>query len=893
MDTHIRALEQAVLARVETQLGSLGEATVLGVRCDRGFQWASARSVSLGGRQIHVRVCPSVLAVLDALVGVKDDPGDPGVLVVLTPVEESELGPDVLARLYRHQLLEASRQTLLHDLAGGRSLDPAIVNTGWLSDALVDHFAAAVADPRDRAVPLTRQDGVDVLLVARLGLDPATLDLTTVLTQVVTALGSRRWDTVDPALRDNLVGEVRDRWGHLVATVLQMAAHRPDLLELLLLLDVIGYPSADMTAAGARGIVVNELLGPGQLDEGDQRALADCAVDLVRRRRTETTVVAAVDAAEARARAMGLGAVLGASSVLPSGLDRRFDAAAADLSEATLRRIGEHLGADQAHQQARIERLRCVLRLRRWLAHAGEPVTAVGPALQHYLDDDGWADRAVEEVGLGDLQPSVQRLLDEVRRAAVERRDATDQQAAERLAATASDALGSVVPVERALADVVAPLAMPDDARVLLVILDGMSVATAVGLAAEITGPGEQWREIVRGDGRGRRIPVLATLPSETTYSRTSLLTGALRRGTSSDERAAFAGLAAWAGRSAELFHRADLGGVGGADLGTDLGAALDREGRDTAVVGVVLNTVDDSLAKGVQGARVHLGVDDIGWLRALLQRAALAERIVVFVSDHGHVLDRGELTGLRSVPGAAARWRPTGTSSVVGAEVRVSGPRVLTDDHSGVFAATPALRYGKRCHGYHGGVALAEITVPLLAFVTSRAHVPRGWSLAGRVAPDWWEAPASVAPGPAVEVVPPTGSATERRPATVASAEPDLFEGAGHRAPAVRPNGGRGAAIVRSAAYASMAASVPAPLRLESSGVGRLLDAALAAGGTIGFPEALDAVGLAARNERGVFVGLRRLLNVDGYEVVTVSDLERTVTINRQLLDDQFPSRG
>lgn len=887
VDSHSRAFEQAVLARVETQLGLLGDATVLGVRCDRGFQWAGARAVSVGGRQIHVRVCPSVLAVLDALVGAEDDSG---VLVVLTPVEESELGPDVLARLYLHQLLVASRQTLLHDLAGGRPLDPGIVNSGWLAEALVDHFTAAGADPRDRAVPLTRQDGVDVLLKARLGLDPTTLDLTTVLGQVVAALGGRRWQAIEPSLRDQLVGEVRDRWGYLVGLVLQMASRRSDLLELLLLLDVVGYPSIDIKAAGVRGVLVHELLGPGQLTEVDQQSLTMSAVRLVRDRRGDPGISVAVDAAEVRARSLGIDAHVGASSVLPSALDRRLDAASADLDDAALDLVAEHFDSGQPHQAARIARLRCAVRLRRWLERSEEPVTAVGSALQHYLDEDGWADRALEEVGLGDPLPSVQGLLDQVRRAALARRDRTDQQVAERLAATASAALGSVVPVEKVLADVVAPLVV-GGSRVLLVVLDGMSVATAVGLAAELAGPGGQWREIVRD---GRRTPVLATLPSETTYSRTSLLTGALRKGTSVDERAAFDALSAWSGRGAELFHRADLGGVGGADLGDKLSGALDS--GDIAAVGVVLNAIDDSLTKGIQGTTAHLRLDDIGWLRAVLVRASLSERIVVFVSDHGHVLDRGEaLTELRTVAGGAARWRPAGSGPASGAEVAVSGPRVLTTEHRGVFAATPGLRYGKRTYGYHGGAALAEITVPLLAFVRLGVGVPAGWSLAGNLTPDWWDAPQSRTAAPwatdHIAETPRTSGTTWGRVRT--PAEPDLFEGAGHRAPVSLPAAGRGAAVVRSAVYLAMQEQLPAALRLSAAGVGRLLDVALAAGGTISFTDALAAAGVAARNERGVFSGLRRLLNVEGYEVLTVSDAERTVTVNRQLLDDQFPSRG
>lgn len=901
-----RAVEEAVLVRVRNELPLLGDARVLGVRCKRGFRWKGETSTVVEGRPVRIEVCPSVLGVLAALVGADRPAGADGgagppdsreVVVVLTPVEDSELGPDVLARLHRHQLLEASRQTLLHDLAGGRALDAGIVATGWLSDALVDHFADAGADRRNRAVPLTRQDAVELLLTARLGLDPATLDATTALDQVLRARHASPWATVDPVLRDHLVDEARDRWGQLVGTVLRMAARSVDLLPGLLLLDVVGHSHGDLTAAAAGGVVVNELVGSTQLPEGLQRDLAARAVDLVRRRRTDPDVVSALDIAHTRAKNLRIDALLGASEVLPAGLDRRFDAAAHDLTDAMLGWLTAHLDAGQPYQRARIERVRCALRLRRWLAGPVEPVTTVGSALQHYLDDGGWVDRALEEIGIGDSRSSVQQLLDEVRRAVVQRRDATDRQAAERLAAAASGALGSVVPVERVLGDVVGPLVATSGTRALLVVLDGMSAATAVGLAAELTAPGGQWREVIRAGGGGKRLPVLATLPSETTYSRTSLLSGSLRQGTAADERAAFRVHPVWSGRTAELFHRAELGGTAGADVGPAVAAALDPAESEVAVVGVVLNTVDDALTKGVQHSSAHLGVDDIDWLRGLLARAWYSGRTVVFVSDHGHVLDRGDLTELRSVAGGGARWRPAGSGPVTENEVTVTGPRVLSANHSGIFAATPGIRYAKRTHGYHGGAALAEITVPLLAFVPVGRPAPAGWSLAGRLTPGWWTGETSTpVPGSFGVSAVETSAAVGHSARTIT--EPDLFEAAGRSAPvsipapAPAPAPGRGASLVRSTAYAATVGRVPAPVRLEAAGVARLLDAALAAGGTIGYAEAIGHLGAMGRAERGVFQMLRRLLNVDGYEVVTIAEVERTLTINRQLLDDQFPVR-
>jgi hypothetical protein len=41
--------------------------------------------------------------------------------------------------------------------------------------------------------------------------------------------------------------------------------------------------------------------------------------------------------------------------------------------------------------------------------------------------------------------------------------------------------------------------------------------------------------------------------------------------------------------------------------------------------------------------------------------------------------------------------------------------------------------------------------------------------------------------------------------------------------------------------------------------------------------------------DERELLVGLQRLLNVDGYQVIAVDDISGTVALNRQLLNKQF----
>ncbi|WP_289479215.1 PglZ domain-containing protein, partial [Klebsiella pneumoniae] len=90
------------------------------------------------------------------------------------------------------------------------------------------------------------------------------------------------------------------------------------------------------------------------------------------------------------------------------------------------------------------------------------------------------------------------------------------------------------------------------------------------------------------------------------------------------------------------LFHKASIGGPSGHRLAEELITALASE----AVVGVVLNTIDEALDHGQQGERTQWRINDITFLRTLLAAAKNYGRPVLLVADHGHVLERGMNTG-------------------------------------------------------------------------------------------------------------------------------------------------------------------------------------------------------------------------------------------------------
>ncbi len=190
---------------------------------------------------------------------------------------------------------------------------------------------------------------------------------------------------------------------------------------------------------------------------------------------------------------------------------------------------------------------------------------------------------------------------------------------------------------------------------VLLLVLDALSYADCCELLQDLSRRG--WMTLTEQPGYPLRC-LLSTVPSVTATARTSLLSGKLTRGNSAVEKqnfAAHADLLA-VSRSAcppVLFHKGELLDTRAAGLSTAVREAVRNVHQ--RVVGVVVNAVDDHLAKSDQ-LRLAWTIEQFHHLDALIYEAQLAQRAVVITSDHGHMLE----TGSRRLAGSAEeRWRP------------------------------------------------------------------------------------------------------------------------------------------------------------------------------------------------------------------------------------------
>ena len=217
---------------------------------------------------------------------------------------------------------------------------------------------------------------------------------------------------------------------------------------------------------------------------------------------------------------------------------------------------------------------------------------------------------------------------------------------------------------------------------------------------------------------------VVATVPSVTQYSRTSLLSGRLTSGAAADEKRAFEAHPALVRVSKTqfppvLFHKGELSQPGGRALAEPVRSEI--ASPDRRIVAAVVNAVDDYLAKADQ-VRPRWSLEYLPLVAALLHEARMAGRVVVFASDHGHLLD-DETRISRNDFGD--RWRSDDQKSGEG-EIVLAGARVGANGGRVIVPWSERTRYGMKKNGYHGGATLQEMIVPI-AVVSAGAQVP-GW---------------------------------------------------------------------------------------------------------------------------------------------------------------------
>lgn len=873
----------------------------------------------------------------------------PATKVLITGLDPREIDDDILVRLKPRKLVPLDPWQIVKSLFQARTIDPRLVRHPWIAERLMEQIPPHGFPPVGSGF-LDAETVWPILLEGAIGLDVAAPDLITLLKWSTDADRVRRFRETDPTFRQAAVDWLSGLAG-------------PAAGEVLRCVEIAG--GTDAVAIGLATAVLQDPGGAGKLDralgtlEGRYfdgpspppaiiAAWHAAASELVR-----SGMTAPAHRADEVLREVGAESSAWLSDTSPLGFDQRLAAFGQRLAEwlaidpATRGPRGPAvetrlialrdayrlvLRHDRRHREPRrIERAEMAMRLVRWLAtgeergRPGERVRpgSLGEAATDYLRDGGYVDWARLALRSGEegreLSEAYGKLLGRV--ADVQRRSA------ETFAGMLSDWTatqttdGRVVPVEQVLDRVVAPLAA--HGPLLVIVLDGMSVAVFRELMADIVG--RDWT-LLAETGVGLR-PGLAAIPSVTNVSRASLLCGRFTRGDQSTERAGFAGhpgLLAHCrtGHPPVLFHKALLQGPDDVSLHVEVREAIASAHR--RVVGVVVNAIDDQLGKGQQ-INVRWTRDDIALLSPLLHDARLARRTVVLLSDHGHVLDfnsrkmaaagKADAADDGNEPGneepndnGGERWRPF-DDHVRPGEMAVQGPRVMTPAGNRLIAPwDEQIRYVGRNKGYHGGISPPEMVVPI-GVLTGRDDYPDGWTEAPADTPTWWDAPLVDRPEP-----PPEVNDTEPQESP---REGLLFDLKGEPAPeraaadrTRRDPGGEPASAGEIAAESAtelaadtsewIRALLVSPLfaqqkRLAGRAVPsdqaftQLLRALDARGGKMTATALASAIHTPPMRLRGILAVAGRVLNVDGYAVLTRDDASDTVELDRELLVRQF----
>ncbi|WP_281406959.1 BREX-2 system phosphatase PglZ [Arthrobacter zhaoguopingii] len=882
--TRAVAVSEALLrSRAAELISKGGDSRVLVMRAQPRWQ---GDLLTVAGERVRIVEGISQLAILDAYAGLSDDE----YLVVLTDRPRTDLGDTVLARAYRQQIEDPDEWGSVPALfRGAREVSRDLRRLEWAATALLDYQpAGGWAPSSDLAV--SAEHAVGGLLAHLLGVDAGALDGVVILTAL--SNGARAsWSSVDGELQSDLIAWAEQQYGTAAGFALRTTATPGGLVKPLALglaIDVLWPdPAGDLTEeqVAARTRLL-ERYGAGRAVTPLQaRDIANASVSAVlrlsREGDPEGRLGVVLDQAEALLRD-NLGWPTGAerSAILRPGFTARLRTLGAALDEKS--NAEEALAAVLDHREANLDANhlapRMAVRLTRWLATDEQETHNLRGDLQRQLDDGAWVDAALGVLWSGSTDPEVGaaygRLIERVRA----KRRSRDETAATHLSDSPAESAiadllheGPALGVEQVLRRVVDP--WKAFGGVLLVVLDGMSAAIAADLAAEVGRSGlVEW---VPGSTK-RRLAAAAALPSMTELSRTSLFCGEIRDGNSVTEKTGLA--KAFPG--ARMFHKGELRASGGAQLADPVATAI----ADPAVpvVGVVINAIDDATHKNDTAGRPWT-MGDLDPLRALLNAASIAGRAVVITSDHGHVVER-QTEMLPAVAGSDSRWRPASSGPVRPGEVLVRGPRVALDAGEAVLLWRDDARYGSTRAGYHGGAALAELTVPVLVYQQSLAQkAPKGWEQAPPQAPAWWNDP--VAERPPVTVAPVRKVQKKHADET----GPALFDLDKVPAPVQASTDDLVTRVLASEVYADQ-------IRLAgraASTAGSLLETVLRTlvdrSGRAHQDTVASAAGLPhAGIGQGVAV-VRRVLNVEGYDILSYDSDGETLRLDIDLLKQQF----
>ena len=841
-----------------------------------------------GDEQYLIRYCESPLAMRCALREGSDDL----TRVLLTNLDERDVGTDLLVRLRPDRLIVMNNWEIVKSLFQARAVDPRLAQNAWLASMLMDLSASGLP-----VVPggfLDAETVWGILLQGTLKFEADHPDLYAVLKWTTDNDNVMRLRRAGKDFQQAAIDWLTRQCGPAAQVILECAIRLdlPEALPIGLAAGVVFHQ--DCTAKLERAAIRMEerFFNRQRPTQEILQTWASAATHVVRMQfgpsRPKSQILERADQILKEVEAEKYSFL---SDTSPVGFDQRlarFGKALKSTLTSTKITSTEHLielredlhHHDQRESETRrLQRVDMALRLVKWLATETPETRSLADAGRYHLFEGGFVDWARYCL----RAPDPVRELAEACRLLFEKASARQMAQSHRFAkllATWTKENGSsteIIPVEQVLDCVVVPLAQ--QRAVLVIVLDGMSVAVFQELLSDI--PSHEW-QLLAPESTGL-LPGLATVPSITTASRTSLLTGKLQVGGQAEESRDFAehpGLKGPGRNQAapELFHKADLHGSVDGTISDVVRRQISLDGPH--VVGVVINAIDDHLAKGEQIDTLWTR-ETIHSLPVLLHEARAAGRVIVLLSDHGHVLDCGakKKTELEH----EGRFR-LDDAPADEEELLITGRRILCTDRRRLIAPTSEkLRYTSKANGYHGGLTPQEMIVPIAVLAASEPW-PDGFVEAAIDKPDWW----TVSPESMLDELPELKT-TRRKPAG------RLFDPLDEES---KPAATSSSTAPAAATWIDLLLASPA-FESQKQVAGRavpsdqdfrkILQAIEGRRGKITSSALARAIDITPSRLRTMFSVIQRVLNIDGYAIIRRDDSSDSIELDRNMLLRQF----
>ncbi len=705
---------------------------------------------------IAIEQCDSPLAIR---IAIRNHNEADKIKVIITNLEESELDRDILVRLTKRRLFPLDNWEIVKSLFQAQTIDPRLLAHSWIAEILIAEI------PESGYTPVTSgfldADIVwSILLAQIIQLKSDRPDLTAILQWSTNCEHIAKFQITTPQFREAAINWLIPTTGVAVKTILDCIFSNsfPDAVPLGLALNVIFHPDIKSKLERAIGKLEERYLGGKSPELAIVQQWSNAAMEVIRSSTIETKAKNHIlERADRILAEVGAESYTYLSCVLPSGLNHRLTEFSKYLIKTTnnpttknledlveaYNKIKEHDLAPENSENRSFERIDMAIRLAQYLVQQAtvqpyQPKT-LGECINHNLQQGSFLDWARLVIRSGDriqqINESYSLLFDKIT-------DIREKQALE-FADFLQDwtEFGShnrqVLPIETILESVVAPLAK--HSPLLLIVMDGMSMAVCRELMANIE-KRYDWIPLAKKEHKSSLMAGLAAIPSITEVSRTSLLCGQLQSGNQTHEKREFTSypkLLACCNKDSPpiLFHKASLRDQDNTGLAQDVRQTISS--KQNKIVGVVINAVDDNLSKGEQ-LDIRWSVSEIKVLSTLLCEAKLSQRLIILLSDHGHIVEHQ--TTYQKFPGNE-RWRyPKGKPQK--GEKLISGKRVVIPDSNSLIAPwTEKMRYCYRKNGYHGGLNPQEMIIPI-AILSAKNSYPKGWEEAVIDTPSWWDKP-------------------------------------------------------------------------------------------------------------------------------------------------------